>query len=122
MFYNIRRSRAQTYLLQMLRRTKERARRKAREAKRTTRLSRRSNRTEGTTTGMPQKATRLVAEKGRPRGRGTETRRRTRGKGRMLMEGKRPPRRVLMVPKRVAAARARLRRVTRRSPATPLGL
>ena len=105
----------------MLRRTKERARRKAREAKRTTRLSRRSNRTEGTP-GMPQKATRLVAEKGRPRGRGTETRRRTRGKGRMLMEGKRPPRRVLMVPKRVAAPRARLRRATRRSPATLLGL
>ena len=77
---------------------------------------------EPTTTGRLPRAKRLEVEKGKRRGRGTETRRRTRGKGRMLMEGKRPPRRVLMVPKRVAAPRARLRRATRRSPATLLGL
>ena len=74
----------------MPRRAKERARKRARGAKRTTGSSRRGSRMEPTTTGRLPRAKRLEVEKGKRRGRGTETRRRTKGKEGMLMALKRP--------------------------------
>ena len=78
----------------MPRRAKERARKRAREAKKTTGSSRRGSRMEPTTTGRLLRAKRLEVEKGKPRGRGTETRKRTKGKEWMLTALKRPLRRL----------------------------